>query len=426
VFKLGKDLNGKELGKGITQKKNGIYEARFNNRFGKRISVTGRNLKDVKRRYNECIYDDQKELNIREYIKLDDWFTKWMNVYKYDVVRENTKRIYSEVYRKHISPNLGNIAIQNITQLQIKELINKLKKEGYQYETQNKVKVMLSDMFNRAMNDEFVKRNPAKGVAVYKSKDKEVQVLSVEDQSDFFNCCKGTFYDNFFNVALHTGMRVGELAALRMKDVDFDNNVIHVTRTLVYQKYENDDKKTFHFENPKTETSKRDIPINKICELALKKQFLQKRNIANKAPASKKVEDEFSDLLFTTKFNTPINAQIMCDAIKSIVNEINIMRDPIDEMRTFSCHCFRHTFATRCFEAGIKAKTVQSYLGHASLKMTMDLYTSVLSEHMSIEMNKLENELEKINDEKYEAELIESRYNASKKVVNLGDYMELK
>ena len=110
----------------------------------------------------------------------------------------------------------------------------------------------------------------------------------------------------------------------------------------------------------------------------------------NKAPKEKKVDEQFQDLLFTTKFNTPLNSQIVCDAIDRIVKEINLTRDVTDEMEVFSAHCFRHTFATRCFEAGIQPKTVQTYLGHATLQMTMDLYTSVLEEHKMSEMNKLE------------------------------------
>lgn len=420
---MGKDLNGKELGKGIVQKKSGFYEARFNNRFGKRVSVTGRDLKDVKKRYNEAIYEDNKEINIRSSIKLDDWFDKWMNVYKIDVVRENTKNYYRTVYKKHISPTLGRVAIQNITQLQIRELIKNVKKQGYQYETQNKIKILLVDMFNKAMIDEFVRRNPAKGIIIQKNKDNDIKVLSKEDQIDFFNCCKGTFYDNFFTVALHTGMRIGELAALRWKDVDWKKNVIHVTRTLVYQKYDGDDGKAFHFEFPKTESSIRDIPINKQCAIALKKQFIQKQVVTNKAPISKRPDKEFIDLLFTTKFNTPLNAQTVCDAIKRIVDEINLMRDASDELDIFSCHCFRHTFATRCFEAGIQPKTVQSYLGHATLKMTMDLYTTVLPEHMSSEMYKLESALDVLNSEDFEDTIVEQKYalQTHKKVINLGE-----
>jgi len=423
---VGKDLKGKELGEGIIQKKTGIYEARYVDRFGKRKSIAGKDLKDVKKRFNEAIYENQQEINIKDNIKLNDWYEKWMNVYKYNVIRDNSKRHYNHVFRKHISPYLGNFYIKDITQLQIRELIKKLDKDGYQYETQNKVRILLIDMFNKAMIDEFVRRNPAKGISLKRDEEKDVQVLSVEDQSDFFDCCKGTFYDNLFNVAVSTGMRIGELAALRWEDVDFEEMVIHIKRTLVYQKYEEDTKKTFHFELPKTKTSFRDIPINRQCEIALKKQYMQKNIVKSKAPAEKKVDKQFEDLLFTTKFNTPLNSQIVCDAIKKIINEVNLTRDIVDEMELFSCHCFRHTFATRCFEAGIKPKTVQGYLGHATLQMTMDLYTSVLKEHQVTEMEKLDNILSKIDlnkdnlaEERYEKELTKKRDN----IVNYGDYV---
>ena len=273
---MGKDLKGKELGEGIIQKKNGIYEARYVDRFGKRKSIAGKDLKDVRKRFNEAVYENQQEINIKENIKLNDWYDKWMNVYKYNIIRDNTKRHYNQVYHKNISPYLGNFYIKDITQLQIRELIKKLDKQGYEYETKNKVRIILLDMFNKAMIDEFVRKNPAKGISIKRNVEKDVQVLSVEDQCDFFNCCKGTFYHNFFVIALNTGMRIGELAALRWEDIDFEKKVINVTRTLVYQKYDNDTCKTFHFELPKTRTSLRSIPINKQCEISLKKQYLQK------------------------------------------------------------------------------------------------------------------------------------------------------
>lgn len=418
---MGKGLNGKELGQGIIQKKNGRYEARYIDRFGNRKSISGYDLKDVKKRFNEAIYENEKEINIRENIKLDDWYEKWMNVYKYDSIRDNTKRHYNQVYRKHISPYFGKLNMRDITQLQIRELIKKLDKQGYKFETRNKVKVILIDMFNKAMIDEFVKKNPAKGISVKRKEKKDVQVLSLDDQIAFFECCKGTFYDNLFNVALLTGMRVGELAALRLEDIDFNKNVINVNRTLVYQRYDNDNCKTFHFELPKTKTSLREIPINQQCKLFLKKQLIQKNVIKNKAPVEKKVEKQFEDLLFTTKFNTPLNSQIVCDAIKKIVDEVNLTRDVTEELEIFSCHCFRHTFATRCFEAGIQPKTVQSYLGHATLQMTMDLYTSVLKEHKISEMDKLNDMFQKIYDNSDKVVTEDCDKIQYKNVVNFGD-----
>lgn len=405
---MGKDLNGKDLGNGIVQKKNGRYEARFNNRFGKRISISGYDLKDVKRRFNEAIYDDQKEINIRDKIRLDDWYEKWIGIYKFDAVRPNTKRHYNQIYKTHIKPTLGRSYLKDITQLQIRELLKKLKKNGLGFETRNKVKILLVDMFNRAMLDEFVTRNPAKGITVKRDEEKEIRVLSVEEQADFFDCCKGTFYNNLFVVAVQSGLRIGELAALRKEDIDFEKGIIHVSRTLVYQKYEEDECKTFHFEDPKTRTSLRDVPINKQCEIALKRQVMQKKVVESKAPKSKKPSDEFCDLLFTTKYNTPLNTQIVSDAILRIVEEVNSTRDALEEYETFSCHCFRHTFATRCFEAGIQPKTVQKYLGHATLQMTMDLYTSVLKDHMISEMDKLNEMSDKI--ESYSDENAEEKY----------------
>lgn len=100
-LRLGKDLKGKELGQGIVQKKSGRYEARYVDRFGKRISISGNDLKDVKKRYNEALYEDDKQINIRESVTLDEWYKEWMNVYKFDVIRENTKNITTQ-YTKSI------------------------------------------------------------------------------------------------------------------------------------------------------------------------------------------------------------------------------------------------------------------------------------------------------------------------------------
>lgn len=124
---------------------------------------------------------------------------------------------------------------------------------------------------------------------------------------------------------------------------------------------------------------------------------MQKRAVASKQPITKNVREDCADLLFTTRFNTPLNSQIVCDAINKIIEEINLTKDCLDEMESFSAHCFRHTFATRCFEAGIAPKTVQKYLGHATLQMTMDLYTSVMPQHMETEMNKFADVLDTIS-----------------------------
>lgn len=390
---MGKDLKGKELGEGITQRRNETYHARFVDRFGKRQSFYSKDKREVKELLNKALYEDKMCINVVDTnITLDAWYQQWLEIHKYKVIRENTKRQYVQIYKKHIKPTLGKTKLRDITQLQVKGLLKKLDKKGYQFETQNKVRILLLDMFNKAMIDHYALENPAKGIRLIRDEKKDVRVLSPEEQTEFFDCCRGTFYDNLFTVAISTGLRPGELCALRWEDIDFKKKEISVTRTLLYQKFEGDTKKTFHIDPPKTKSSVRKIPINKQCETALKKQKMQYNVIMSKASA--KPIEGYENLLFTTKFGTPINAQIFCDAIKVIVNQINLCRDELEQFELFSGHCFRHSFATRCFEAGIQPKTVQMYLGHASLKMTMDLYTHVLDDHKQEEMVKLENALD--------------------------------
>ncbi len=392
---MGKDLKGKELGQGISQRKDGNYVGRFTNKFGKRVVLYNRNLRQLKVDLKQAIYEDENNLTIaNSSIKLDDWYVTWMEIHKYNVLRENSKRHYNNIYYKHISPVLGRFRISEITQLQIKYLIKELAEKGLKYETQNKTRIMLLDMFNKAMIDNFVRTNPVKGISVKRDEKVDIRVLTSEEQKEFFDCCRGTFYDNLFTVAVSSGLRMGELAALRECDVDFQNRLIDVNRTLVYQKLENDTKKSFHFGPPKTRTSIRKVPMNDICEKALRKQIQQKKVIANKNV--KNVDDQFKDLIFTTRFNTPLNAQNFCDAIEKIVDEINLVKDELDKMEKFSSHTFRHTFATRCFEAGIKPKTLQGYLGHATLQMTMDLYTHLMEQHQVSEMDKLNSKLSNI------------------------------
>lgn len=410
---MGKSLNGRELGTGISQRKDGRYQGRYTNRFGKRETLYHDKLAELKRLLSKAKYEDEMKLNIVDNtITLDEWFKKWINVHKYGVIRASTKSTYTQVYKKHIAPTLGKVRLQDITQLRVKDLLKKLDENGFGYETKNKVRILILDMFNKAMIDEFINKNPAKSIKLTRDEKKDVRVLTPKEQTEFFDACKGTFYDNLFIVAVTTGLRVGEISALRWEDIDFERNTIKVTRTLLYQKIEElgDTKKTFHINPPKTKTSKRDVPMGRQCILALKKQYMQKNIIASKIP--KKVDEKFQDLLFTTKYNTPINSQIMCDAIKRIVDEINLTKDTLEEVDVFSMHCFRHTFATRCFEAGIQPKTVQAYLGHATLQMTMDLYTSVLDDHKQNEIDKLENRIDDVfNDGN---ELTEERF---KKVI---------
>lgn len=393
---MGKDLKGKELGKYLCQRKDGRYMARFTDRFGKRVSIYADSYKEVKNLFNEELCKNLTQKNIKKNIKLNEMFEMWLEIYKRGYVRDTTLRIYKNVYYNHIQKYLGQMYIEDIKNVDILRMI-KAERKMYSYENAFKIKNILSDIFDKAVENDLLVKNNAKNIRLIRNEEVNPRFLDLDEQKAFFECAKGTFYYNFFVVAVCTGLRVGELAALSEEDIDFENKEITVNKQLLYSQFEDTDCKVFRFGEPKTKTSVRSVPISEQCEQALKWQIRQKKVVETKAPKSKIVEPQFRNLIFTTKFNTPVNAVIISDAITKIVNEINLTLFPFEQMEDFSAHCFRRTFATRCFEADIPPKTVQAFLGHANLDMTMDLYTKVMPKKKQDDMKKLSAQLDKLD-----------------------------
>ena len=379
---MGKDNNGKELGKGISQRKDGRYQGRFTDRFGNRKCVYSKDLNTLRKKLAIEVADNENLTNRKNDITLDEWFDIWFSVYK-SGLSEGTKVQYWNNYHKHLKDYFGHKKIHMITKTDIQRFINDYQANGYSYETCNRLKIILVDMFNYAISDQLLINNVAKKVKITGKDDYEARVLTVEEEETFLRYAFGSIYENFYYVALNTGLRPGELFALKLdNDIDFDNKFINVSKTLTYQKYLGDECKEFHIVAPKTKKSNRKVPINSICEKYLKRQYELKKVIESKT-------NNHNDFLFVTSRNTPINSQIAIDSIKKVISDINKTRYEIDFFNDFSSHSFRHTFATRCLEKGIDAKVVQQWLGHASINMTLDLYTHVTDELSINDIEKL-------------------------------------
>lgn len=385
---MGKDLNGKELGEGFRQRKDGAYSARFVNRFGKRKELYGATFKEVKNKLKNAQLEDARLSNVvNSKIILEEWYEKWFRVYKLPVIRRSSAMYYKYIYEYLIRPVIGSKKLVELTQIEVLNTLTIAKEKGYGYEVLNKMKILMVDMLNRAMQDDFVNKNVARGVPlpIRRVGTRKIKALSIEDQEAFFECAAGTFYYPAYVVAINTGLRPGELFALTEKDIDFKRKTISVSKTLTYQPEEDGKQKEFRIGPPKTDASIREVPLNEAAEKALLKQRIIHQIISRKQIK----KTNYPDLLFTTKFGTPLNIEIFNQGVKRIIEEVNLSRDALDQIENFGGHTFRHTFATRCFEAGIQPKTVQAYLGHASLSMTMDLYTAVMPDYKKQEIQKL-------------------------------------
>ena len=196
-------------------------------------------------------------------------------------------------------------------------------------------------------------------------------------------------------IMLQTGLRVSEVGGLRWGDIDFKNKVIHVQRALTCN-YEYGEK-VMRMSPTKTQNSVRDIPFMGDVEEQLlvqkKQQDQTKENLGDRYRSG---EGEFTDLVFTTSMGSPMirhNAQkVINKSVKAYnleegsravkENKSPAYMDPV------SPHALRRTFCTRCFEAGINPKVVQSVMGHATYSTTIDIYTEVMGEMKESELAK--------------------------------------
>lgn len=207
---------------------------------------------------------------------------------------------------------------------------------------------------------------------------------------------KGRFYENLILTALGTGMRAGELLGLTWDDVDFRKREIRVNKTLVHIKDSETKKYVFKYQTPKTKNGTRTIPMQDSVYKALKRQYVQIKEMQLVFPDWDVLEG-FTNLVFTTKTGRPVTERNFQVAVDNVAKAIDKERSEIAEQQNTEFvpiphmypHAFRHTFATRCFEAGIEAKIVQGYLGHYSTAITMDLYTHVTDDMAKKEMEKL-------------------------------------
>lgn len=366
---MGKSLNGKELGTGITQRKDGTYQARFMNRFGKRQSLYAKTQTEITRKLREAQYEDQKQINVVTCnMTLNEWYEVWMETCKKNC-KDTTRRTYAIQYER-LRQGLGWRKLTNLNKINIQQVFNELKTDA----SRRSCKSLLVDILNCAVDADLLVKNCAVSVKteLEKQTQKEKRILSDEEVQILY---KETIEDSsmypFFVVALNTGMRCGEIIGLTWDCVDFEKNEIHVEKTLCYLPSDGRSG-IYELHPPKTEAGNRTIPMTKVCREAL----LIRKNTMEQVLSRHEPQKGFENLVFASKTNRPLNASNIKIAVNYIVARIN-RKSPDLQFEHFTPHCLRHTFATNCIEAGMRPKTLQKILGHSSLKTTMDLYCHV-------------------------------------------------
>lgn len=370
-------MGAKGLPKGITQRPDGRYMARFQYK-GEKYCLYDYNIERLQERMSDLKYEVRHGVYAKEgNVTVDEWFKIWIDEYKKNVVKEATLFRYESVYNKHIKNVLGDKKLRDTRPEHIQKLYNGLKGT----ETVVIAATILSGMFEQAYKNQIINKNPIPLATIPKARNnkKERRVLTINEQDILLKHTNGTLRD-LVEVSLSTGMRTGEIRALEWSDIDFENKVIHITGTLAEL-----GGKVFK-ETPKTKTSLRDIPmlenVEKIFIKIKEDQSVKEKKLGDKYKSKEGLEN----LVFKSRRGTPVLNSCYVRMINRAVDKIN---DEGIEFEHVHPHTLRHTFATRCIESGIPPQVLKTILGYSSLAMTMDLYAHVLPDTKAEEMKKI-------------------------------------
>lgn len=383
---MGKDLKGKEIGKGFSQRKDGRYEARAVVN-GTKIDLYDFNLEELRSAFSK-----EKERvkcsnnNFTDIITLKDWYVQWFEKVKSPSLKtEQSRKTYNRKINNTFIRLLGDKKIKKISQMDIQVAANDLFDESYTTRSIREAIGVLRDCLDVAVINRIIPVNVCSNITIKDDniKPKERRVLTHKEQKIFMNEAKGSYYYEAYCILLCTGMRIGEFSGLQWSDIDFENKVININRSM--QTAYINGKKIEELTTPKTSNSYRAIPFFDETENLFKQWKIKQDKYKKQLGGRWRANPEFGDLVFTSTMGSPITRYVITHDIRRIVNNINTTelykaaregREPV-EFEGLYPHAFRHTFATRCFEKGLDPIFVQNIMGHANYATTVS-YTHLL------------------------------------------------
>lgn len=368
---------------------NGQGSIGIDKRSGKyRVTYTvGRNKKTGKytrRSFSALTYEEAEEklaivlreiredkYKIESDMKFMDWINFWLNECKVNTIEKTTLENYKSNIKNHIIPWLGNIRLKDISVKELQQFYNYLYENGREDgtgglnpKTVQRIHTIINSSLKHAVRCEILTKNVATFAIKRKIRRFEIEPYSVDELKKFLSVTKNEeFYPLFVTSAL-TGLRRGEVLALRWQDVDFVNRTIKVRNSLGQSRVSEDSKKrVIELKDTKTESSRRTIPIEDFLINVLLEHKKEQIEISLKYG-----RDSYNliNLVFCEKKGDFINPSKYTNEFNKVINKHN--------MRKIRLHDIRHGFATIMLQEGVSHNYIKDLLGHSTIVTTLDIY----------------------------------------------------
>jgi len=350
----------------ITQhKKSGLYMARYTVHTAKgpkRETIYGKTRREVDEKLTRAKADrddglvfDAENLALGEY--LDTWLQGSVRGY----VRQSTFDRYESAVRLHIKPALGRLKLKKLTPAHVQSFYRDRLDAGLAPASVNKLHMVLHKALSQAVQWHMVPRNVTEAVKAPRPAPEEMQTLSAAETRNLLAAARDDRLEALYVLAVSTGMRQGELLALKWKDVDLENARLSVRRTITKSGGR------LLLGEPKTKNSRRTIHLTDASVRALRE------HLARQVAQIERVGDLYRD-----------EGLVFASEVRTLMNPTNLRKRSFAallkraDLQPIRFHDLRHTCATLLLTRNVHPKYVQELLGHANIAITLDTYSHVM------------------------------------------------
>jgi integrase len=347
----------------ITQLSDGRWQARVTLENGQRKAYYGKTRAGVQQKLTVVLHDRDKGLPVGmdERQTVAQYLVAWLETIK-PTIRPRTWKRYAELMNLHAVPVLGKIPLAKLTAQQVQRLYSVKLEDDLSSTTVHHLHEVLHRALAQAQRLGLVGRNVTEFVDVPRMAEHEMHILDREQVRRLLEAARQDWLEALYVLAVSTGMRQGELLALRWSDIDLDRGIVQVRATLQWAKGGN-----YILAAPKTRQSRRQIMLTALACAALHTHHLRQseERLAAGVPWGP------HDLVFTSKTGNALDGR---NVTRTDFARL-LQRAGLPAIRF---HDLRHTAATLLLGRGVNPKIVSEMLGHTKVGITLDIYSHVL------------------------------------------------